>query len=102
MNVYVDDDMDDDVGDDITIPAHLLTAQHRRTAHIGILFSHIKPIFTAHIITQSIACYSIYRHMILYLQISIVTDMVLRPKYMYSDCQAIVLRPKYMSESFRR
>jgi hypothetical protein len=47
MNVYMDDDMDDDVGDDITIPAHLLMAQHRRTAHIGILFSHIKPIFTA-------------------------------------------------------
>jgi hypothetical protein len=30
MATYVEDGMVDDVGDDITIPAHLLTAQHQR------------------------------------------------------------------------
>ena len=29
MAAYVDDDMDDNMGDDITISAHLLTAQHK-------------------------------------------------------------------------
>jgi hypothetical protein len=96
------------MGDYITIPTHLLTAQHQvcesnspsaqhtRTAPIGIPFSHVKPIFIAHIIiTQSIACYNISTHKIDYTSANVtahtvyIHDLIRTVTVGYSTCTQI-------------
>ena len=52
MAAYVDDDMDDNMGDDITIPAHLLTGQNIRWVNFLPNFSHFGSTFSAILVAQ--------------------------------------------------
>jgi len=46
MTAYMDDDMDDGMGDDITIPIHLLTAKHQRWAIFSLFSAHLQSILS--------------------------------------------------------
>jgi len=47
MTAYMDDDMDDGMGDDITIPIHLLTAKHQRWAIFSLFSAHLQSILSS-------------------------------------------------------